>query len=76
MSAEKQNLPSLASIMSVLSIALCCAGFLRFELELILQKKRILALESAARVGTRQLSTKVDQNLIKLIKDVPGRYIY
>lgn len=76
MSAEKQNLPSLASIISVLSIALCCVGFLRFELELNLQKKRIIALESAARAGTRQLSTKVDQNLIKLIKDVPGRYIY
>ena len=74
MSAQKQSLPSFASIISVLSIALYCAGFFRLELELNLQKKRINAIENAAEM--RQLSTKEDQNLIKLIKDVPGRYTY
>ena len=46
MASQKQSLPSFASILSVLSIVFYCAGFLRVELELNEQKKRINALES------------------------------
>ena len=46
MASQKQSLPSFASILSVLSIVFYCAGFLRVELELTKQKKRINALES------------------------------
>ena len=46
MASQKQSLPSFASILSVLSIVFYCAGFLRVELELNEQKKRISALEN------------------------------
>ena len=46
MASQRQSLPSLASILSVLSLVFYCAGFLRVELELNEQKKRINALES------------------------------
>ena len=48
MAVQKQNMPSFASIISILSIVFYCAGFLRVELELHEQKKRINALESVA----------------------------
>ena len=48
MAVQKQNIPSFASIISVLSIVFYCAGFLRVELELHEQKKRINALESVS----------------------------
>ena len=43
-----QNLPSFASIVSVLSIVFYCAGFLRVEFELNQYKKRIHSLERAS----------------------------
>ena len=46
MASQKQRLPSFTSILSVLSIVFYCAGFLRVELELNEQKKRINALEN------------------------------
>ena len=46
MASQEQSLPSFASILSVLSLVFYCAGFLRVELELNEQKKRINALES------------------------------
>ena len=46
MASQKQSLPSFASILSVLSIVFYCAGFLRVELELNEQKRRINALEN------------------------------
>ena len=46
MASQKQSLPSFTSILSVLSIVFYCAGFLRVELELNEQKKRINALEN------------------------------
>ena len=46
MASQKQSLPSFASILSVLSIVFYCAGFLRVELELNEQKKRINNLEN------------------------------
>ena len=46
MASQKQSLPSFASILSVLSIVFYCTGFLRVELELNEQKKRINDLEN------------------------------
>ena len=46
MASQKQSLPSFASILSVLSIVFYCAGFLRVELELNEQKKKINDLEN------------------------------
>jgi len=48
MAAGKQSFPSFASIISVLSIVFYCLGFLRTELELNDQKRRINALENVA----------------------------
>ena len=58
MPSQKQNLPSFASIFSVLSIIFYCAGFLRIELELSEQKKRIQALESIEETNILDLVTK------------------
>ena len=69
MAFQKQSLPSFASIISVVSIALYCAGFLRVELELNEQKRRINALENAAK--TEPPSS--NPNLIKAVtKNVHG----
>ena len=46
MVSQKQKLLSFASILSVLSIVFYSAGFLRVELELNEQKKRINTLEN------------------------------
>ena len=46
MASQKQSFPSFTSILFVLSIVFYCAGFLRVELELNEQKKRINALEN------------------------------
>jgi len=48
MAVQEQSMPSFASIISVFSIVFYCAGFLRVELELHKQKKRINTLESVA----------------------------
>ena len=72
MTAQKQKLPSFASILSVLSIVFYCAGFLRVELELNEQKKRINMLES---VG----ETKTNFNILDLVtrsKEItPGKFL-
>ena len=51
MTTPKQRFPSLASAISVLKTVLYCAGFLRVEVELNEQKKRINALENVAETG-------------------------
>ena len=51
MATQKQCAPSFATILSVLSIGFYCAGFLRVEVELNEQKKRINALENVAETG-------------------------
>ena len=48
MAVQKQNMPSIASIVSIPSIVFHCAGFLRVELELHEQSRRLNALESGA----------------------------
>ena len=69
MAVQKQSMPSFASVVSVLSIVFYCAGFLRVELELHEQKKRINALES---VTTEDKSPSNDAD-IKIIKNAPGK---
>ena len=51
MATQKQSTPSFTTILSVLSIVFYCAGFLRVEVELNEQKKRINALENVAETG-------------------------
>ena len=51
MATQKQCTPSFTTILSVLSIVFYCAGFLRVEVELNEQKKRINALENVAETG-------------------------
>ena len=46
MSVQKQNLPSFSTFISILSVVLCCAGFLRVELELGKYNSRIMTLET------------------------------
>ena len=71
MTAQKRSSPSFASIISVLSIVLYCAGFLRVELELKDQKKRINALENVA--DTKASSS--DSDVIKVIENAQGRFV-
>ena len=72
MTAQKKSCwPSFVSILSVLSIVFYCAGFLRVELELNEQKKRINALESAAE--TKPSSYVPD--LIKLTKNAHSKFV-
>ena len=63
MAVQKQSLPSFVSIISVLSIVFYCAGFLRVELELHEQKKRLNALESVAEA--KSPSNDADLEIIK-----------
>ena len=70
MTAQKHSSPSFASIISVLSIVLYCAGFFRVELELKDQKKRINALENVA--DTKASSS--DPDVIKVIENAQGRF--
>ena len=69
MAVEKKSMPSFASIISVLSIVFYCAGFLRVELELHEQKKRINALESVAEAK----SPSNDADMM-IIKNAPGEF--
>ena len=68
MAVQKQSMPSFASIISILSIVFYCAGFLRVELELHEQKKRINALESVAEAK----STSNDAD-VKIMKNAAGK---
>ena len=70
MAVQKQNMPSFASIISVLSILFYCAGFLRVELELYDQKIKLNALKSVAEA--KSLSSDPD---MKIIKNAPGKCV-
>ena len=70
MASQKQKLPSFSSILSVLSIVFYCAGFLRVELELNEQKKRINALENIEETKPSDVP-----NLNKLTKSVAGKFL-
>ena len=71
MSSQKKSLPSFASILSVLSIVLYGAGFLRVELELIKQKKRINALENIEETKPSDVP-----NLDKLVRNAGGKFVF
>ena len=70
MASQKQKLPSFASILSVLSVVFYCAGFLRVELELNEQKKRINTLENIEETKPSEVP-----NLNKLTKSVAGKFL-
>ena len=67
MTVKKQNFPSFASIISVLSIILYCLGFLRVELELNEHKKRLDALENVATEPSNS------PDVSELITNAPGK---
>ena len=71
MTAQKHSSPFFASIISVLSILLYCAGFLRVEMELKDQKKRINALENVA----DPKASSSDPHVIKIIENAQGRIV-
>jgi len=71
MTVQRQNLPSFASIVSVMSIVFYCAGFLRLELELNEHKDRIHALEDV----TAPKPPSLDPNIVKSIKNVSGKFM-
>ena len=50
MTVQKQGLPSFALTIAVVTVVFCCVGFLRTELELNKQKKRLNTIETV--VGT------------------------
>lgn len=60
MASQKKSLPSLASIISVLSIVLYGAGFLRVEFELNEQGREYMLLKTLRRLSRLMLriSTK------------------
>ena len=70
MATQKQRMPSFASILSVLSIVFYCAGFLRVELELHQQKKRINALENNAESKPQPSR---EPNLVKTQDSLSGK---
>ena len=70
MTCQKQHLPSFATTISALGILLYCVGFLRVELELNNQKKRLNALENNQETKPQYS----DSNIVKIIKDARGMY--
>ena len=70
MAVQKPNMPSFASIISVLSIVFYFAGFLRIELKLHEQKERLNALESVA-----QATSASNDPDMKIIKNAPGKCV-
>ncbi|XP_068698474.1 macrophage receptor MARCO-like [Montipora foliosa] len=70
MTSQKQSFPSFASVISLLSIALYCAGFLRVEFELSKHMKRINVLEKAAELH----SSTEGSTLSRPTKNSPGSY--
>ena len=69
----KQSLPSFSSFLSVLSILFYCAGFLRVELELNEQKKRINALENNAKTERRPSN---ERSVVEITKTLFLRFLY
>ena len=69
MTSQKQSFPSFASVISLLSIALYCAAFLRVEFELSKHMKRINVLEKAAELH----SSTEGSTLSRPTKNSPGK---
>ena len=70
---QKQSLPSFSSFLSVLSILFYCAGFLRVELELNEQKKRINALEDNAKTEPRPSN---ERSVVEITKTRSSRKFF
>ena len=70
MAAQKQHMPSFVSILCVGSFVFYCAGFLRVELELHEQKKRINALENNA---ASKLQPSMEPNPVKTQHSLSGK---
>jgi len=70
MTSQKQRFPSFATTVSSLGILLYCIGFLRVELELYNQKKRLNALENNPETRPRSR----DPNIVTVIRDARGMY--
>ena len=68
--AAQNSSPSFASIISVLSIVFYCGGFLRVELELNKQRKRIDALET----DTQVRPPPKGPDITKISKNFPGKF--
>ena len=68
MPSQKQNLPSFASIFSVLSIIFYCASFLRIELEQNEQKKRLKRIQALESME----ETKSHTNILDLVTNSKG----
>ena len=73
MVTQKQNLPSFSGFLSVLSILFYCAGFLRVELELNEQKKRINALENKANTEPRPSN---ERSVVEITKTRSSRKFF
>ena len=73
MTAQRKSLPSFATFISVLSIVLYCAGFLRVELELNKHKERLNALENA--VPENKPPTSEPKHAVKTSRNVPGKFV-
>ena len=73
MTAQKeQKKPSFPLILSVLSIVFYCAGFLRVELDLNEQKKRVNALES---IEEAKSHTNILDLVTKSEEITPGKFL-
>ena len=70
MAIQKQSMPSFSSIISVLSIVFYCVGFLRVEMELHAQRKKLNGLQSV--VEAKLPSNDPD---MKIIKNAPGKLV-
>ena len=71
MGSQKKSLPSFASIISVLSVVLYVAGFLRVEYELKEQRKRIYALENI-----EETEPSDAPNISKIVRNVGGKFVF
>ena len=71
MTVQKESLPSLTLITSVLSIVFYCVGFIRLEVELHEQKNRINGLEGVA-LKANPLSDPPSDPNIQVPKNSPG----
>ena len=71
MGSQKKSLPSFASIISVLSVVLYGAGFLRVEYELKDQRKRIYALENIEETVPSDAP-----NINKIVRNAGGKFVF
>ena len=71
MASQEKSLPSFSSIISVLSIVLYGAGFLRVEFELNEQRKRIYALENI-----EETEPSDAPNINKIVRNAGGKLVF